>query len=376
MAEPNKAGEKRDFDIPSLDGIRAVSILTVFFAHAGLEDLFPGGFGVTIFFFLSGFLITTLLRMEFDRDQTISFSSFYTRRVFRILPPFYFVLIGATLLTFAGAMAGNIDFWPFMGQAFFLNNYLEFLQPGNGRAQGTGIFWSLAVEEHFYFLFPALYLFLRKRFDARKQAMVLGAICAAVLVWRMILILGMNVSEWRTYYSTDTRIDSILFGCIMAIAFNPMLDRKSTEFGVKQYGALFAGLGGLLLSLLVRNGDFRETLRYTLQGVSLFPIFFLAISHPRHPVFVVLQNKWVRWIGVLSYSIYLTHFVVLVVVAENTSWGKPLVGVVSFVVSVALAFAMHKLIEQPAVKLRKKYLASRKAAARPATTRVAASARS
>src|SRR5262249_59072136 len=85
--------------IPSLDGIRAGPVMVVFAGHAGLRGLIPGDFGVTVFFFLSGYLITTLLRMEHEQTGAISFRAFYLRRVLRIFPPFYLVLIVATLLT-------------------------------------------------------------------------------------------------------------------------------------------------------------------------------------------------------------------------------------------------------------------------------------
>src|SRR5271163_2884515 len=93
------------FHIPSLDGLRAVSFLIVFLAHAGVEG-FPGGFGVTVFFFLSGYLITTLMRMEADASGKVSLKHFYLRRALRILPPFYVVLVAATLLAAAGVTRG------------------------------------------------------------------------------------------------------------------------------------------------------------------------------------------------------------------------------------------------------------------------------
>lgn len=86
-----------EFHIPSLDGIRGLAALTVFVSHALWRDFVPGGFGVTVFFFLSGYLITTLLRMEHERHGRISFSRFYLRRVYRILPPMYIVLVGTLL---------------------------------------------------------------------------------------------------------------------------------------------------------------------------------------------------------------------------------------------------------------------------------------
>src|SRR5207244_9669139 len=90
------------FHIPSLDGIRAISFFTVFLAHAGLAGIVPGYFGLSIFFFLSGFLITTLLRMEYDQTGKVSLKQFYLRRVLRIFPPFYLVLLVATVLSGVG----------------------------------------------------------------------------------------------------------------------------------------------------------------------------------------------------------------------------------------------------------------------------------
>jgi peptidoglycan/LPS O-acetylase OafA/YrhL len=95
--------------IPSLDGLRAASFLLVFAAHAGLKDIIPGAFGVTVFFFLSGYLITTLMRGEVSRTGRVSLTSFYLRRALRILPPFYIVLVAATLLAGLGFVAGALQ---------------------------------------------------------------------------------------------------------------------------------------------------------------------------------------------------------------------------------------------------------------------------
>src|SRR5690242_16753148 len=87
-AVPGRGG----FDIPSLDGFRAAAVTLVFLSHAWTVKWLPGNFGVTVFFFLSGYLITTLLRREFEKSGRISFRAFYLRRALRILPPFYLVL--------------------------------------------------------------------------------------------------------------------------------------------------------------------------------------------------------------------------------------------------------------------------------------------
>src|SRR5665213_2686933 len=102
--------------IPSLDGIRAISFLLVFIAHAGLDKWVPGGFGVTVFFFLSGFLITTLMRQEYLTSGDVNLRHFYLRRVLRIWPPFYIVLA-------VTAIATEVDFKPFLAQILHVTNY-------------------------------------------------------------------------------------------------------------------------------------------------------------------------------------------------------------------------------------------------------------
>src|ERR1051326_8050510 len=103
------ARASNSLQIPSLDGIRALAVLLVFAAHAGLNERVPGNFGVTVFFFLSGYLITTLLRLEWERTGGISLKAFYLRRVLRILPPMYLVLAAASLLTVAGLLEGSVQ---------------------------------------------------------------------------------------------------------------------------------------------------------------------------------------------------------------------------------------------------------------------------
>src|SRR5687767_5063135 len=123
--------ESRRFaTIPSLDGLGAVSIGLVFAGHVGFE-LMPGGFGVTVFFVLSGYLITTLLRVEYDRAREVSLRNFYWRRIFRIWPAFYAVLIAAVILTLlAGLGSGTVDRQPLLGQVAHVFNYFEIFYHG------------------------------------------------------------------------------------------------------------------------------------------------------------------------------------------------------------------------------------------------------
>ena len=366
------AGQGEAFHIPSLDGIRAVSFLLVFAAHAGLERIVPGGFGVTVFFFLSGYLITTLMRREREKTSTVSLRQFYLRRALRILPPFYLVLGLASLAASVGVLAGGVSPRALAAQALHLANYWVVLYGYGGQASGTGVYWSLAVEEHFYLVFPLIYLFLsRSGASQRKQANVVWGLAFLVLAWRCVLVYGIGVSTDRTYVASDTRVDSILFGCALALAGNPMLDAPSRMPSWVWKGVLLpAGLFGLLVSFVYRDPAFRETFRYTLQGISLLPIFVVAMRYPTWGPFKLLNHRWASFIGVLSYSLYLVHHVVIRVLDPLPigAFGR---GLVALALSVALSWLIYRFVEKPCAKLRKR-LSSERPATKPRSDDLAA----
>lgn len=349
---------RKPFYIPSLDGIRAVSFLIVFVSHAGLGHLVPGGLGVTIFFFLSGYLITTLLRLEYDKTSQVDFKQFYVRRALRIFPPFYLVLAIATGLTAAGLIRGELSVPAVLSQIFYLNNYFIVNQGSfDGFAPGTGIYWSLAVEEHFYLIFPFVYLLLRRVFpDGRRQAVVLGLVCLAVLLWRCVLVYVMGSIEDRTYVATDARIDSILFGCILAVYGNPMLDKFELSPRRTLLLWLPLGLGLLLFTLVYRDAAFRETLRYTLQGLAFFPLFIAAIRFPEWPIFSWLNIGWVRFMGVLSYSLYLVHQVVLTAVEQYLPLPLFAQATIALLLSYLASYAIYRSVEKPLARVRRHML--------------------
>lgn len=243
---------KQKFYIPSLDGIRSVAFCLVFFSHAGYGNIIPGGFGVTIFFFLSGYLITTLLRREHYKLKSISLKKFYLRRILRIWPPFYFVLLFGVLLTILGILKGTIEVQPFLAQALHITNYYQIFFDNFEIAVGSGVFWSLAVEEHFYLIFPFLYiLLLRMRIIRQNQAIIFWILCLLVLAWRCFLVFKIGVTSNRTYYASDTRLDSMLFGCALAVYGNPVLDPQPERLEwVLKYILLPLSTALILFSLL------------------------------------------------------------------------------------------------------------------------------
>jgi peptidoglycan/LPS O-acetylase OafA/YrhL len=342
--------------VPSLDGLRAISFLFVFAAHAGLERFVPGGFGVTIFFFLSGYLITSLLRSELARTGAINLRHFWLRRVLRILPPFYLVLVAAI----AGALLfdppGTLSRAGVLAQLLHVSNYWIIDNGYGGLPNGTGVYWSLAVEEHFYLLFPWLYLLMQRLgLSQRRQASLLWGLCAAVLLWRCILVFHFGVPSNRTYLASDTRIDSILFGCALAVWRNPILD--APELNERRWRALWgpAALAIFLGCLLYRAPAFRETLRYSLQGVALTALFTAAIRFPSWLPFRLLNNRVAEFLGVLSYSLYLLHFAVITATARVLPQVSPWVtAILALGLSIVLAMVIRVIIEEPCARMRRR----------------------
>ncbi len=344
------------FHIPSLDGIRAVSFLIVFLSHAGLKGKVPGYFGLSVFFFLSGYLITTLLRMEYDRKRDVSLRQFYVRRIFRIFPPFYLVLLIAYAITLTGAWGGSLNWHGALSQlCHFTNYYIVSHGWWEGLAPGTWVYWSLAVEEHFYLVFPLCYLVVRRRgFSARQQAFTLLAICALVLAWRSVLVFGFHASKDRTYVASDTRVDSILAGCLLAVWKNPVLDADGPSERALALVWLPLGALALIVSLIVRVPNFEQSLRYTLQSFGLLPFFVAAVRwHERGP-FRLLNTRVAKYLGLISYSMYLTHTATIWAVEKWVSLPEPVNALLSFAIVVGLGSACYVGVEKPFANLRRR----------------------
>lgn len=347
------SGDK-NFYLPSLDGFRMLAATLVFIAHAGWGHFVPGGLGVTIFFFLSGYLITTLLRREYEKNNSINLRNFYLRRFYRIFPPMYFVLFCIFVLGKLGLVPDTSTVSGFISQLLQFSNYHIIYSDDPGVVFSTGIFWSLSVEEHFYLIFPLLLIYFLRKFSFAQSAKILIILCIAELIWRCYLVLILNVSHDRTYLATDTRFDSLLYGCILGLWMNPVLDLRSFNIGEIQRLMLFSSATVLLVfSVVFRNEIFRETLRYSMQGIALFPIFLLAVRYPGWWPFQWLNWRPIKYLGVLSYSFYLTHVFWLELV-KPLSYGKIPTAIIAFFMSVVSAHIIRKTIEIPFINLRKK----------------------
>ncbi|MDP4022739.1 acyltransferase [Methylobacterium sp. NEAU 140] len=353
--EPAPAGYPRAMPyLPQLDGVRALAVLIVFAAHCGYSHVVPGGFGVTVFFFLSGYLITTLLRIERAAAGTVSLRAFYIRRALRILPPLYLTL------AIVGALyaAGLLDWMPVepaavLGQVTFLTNY-----PGlfGTEAVLPVPLWSLAIEEHFYLVFPVVFALWLGRARPRRAALACLAVCVLVLGIR-----GLNV--WRladyslNYSWTHTRIDAILFGCCLGLWNNPVIPADRAWRPRAWHVGL--SLAVILGTLAVRDPAFRESLRYTLQSAALF-VPFAYLLHGAGPVVRLLASRPLRQLGLWSYSFYLAHAAAVALVLHVApGLSRPALMLAAFLPTLAWCWAMSALVERPCARLRRRLLADR-----------------
>jgi peptidoglycan/LPS O-acetylase OafA/YrhL len=342
--------------------LRAISILIVLVSHTGYGTVVPGGLGVTIFFFLSGYLITTLLMEESERSDRIDIGKFYLRRVFRLFPPLVVTLVIAYSLVMLGLLNGGISWAGILAQLlYFANYYGLFFDPGNTTPAGTGILWSLAVEEHFYMLYPAvLSALILLGLSRQRIVVVLAIMCLAVLAWRMYLAGLPNFATERTYYSSDTRVDSIVFGCLLALAANPRHAKAGTSNPfLEPVPAILLAVAAtvMMMTIVWRDSYFRETFRYSLQGLALMPVFYYAIKYAAYFPFTLLNHPWVLKIGVYSYAIYLIHYIVANVIERNAPWiaAGPLLVVVTSAIATLYAAILDVSVDSYFRRLRKRF---------------------
>jgi peptidoglycan/LPS O-acetylase OafA/YrhL len=320
--------------LPALDGLRAFAILTVVASHV-LTPVIPGGFGVTLFFFISGFIITRMmLSQDFGRANI---KAFYVRRFFRLAPAlFVFILLSGLAMWCLGLPIPAQDY---LATLFYFANYHQFAHD-HGVNSPLGITWSLAVEEHFYFGFPLLFVRARRNLAKYLIAVVLG-----VLAWRCTLVFGWHVPTARTYLSTDTRLDSIAWGCLLSVMIH---ERSAWLAWMSNRLALTVSALVLLGTLAIRDEQFRETFRYSLQGIALMPIFCRLFWDARSAgvVRTALESPGAVFIGNISYSLYLYHFLALSM-AELLLPRSAEMKAAAIVCGFAAAIASYYLVENP-----------------------------
>jgi peptidoglycan/LPS O-acetylase OafA/YrhL len=295
--------------VPGLDGIRAVCITFVVLGHLGFGDLIPGGLGVTAFFFISGYLITGLLAGEHDRLGRVDLPRFYGRRALRLLPELaaFIAILGLAIGPALGQPLPLLQ--AFAAFTYWTNYYFVLGLETCANCSVTGHLWSLSVEEHFYLVMPLV--MAACAFAPKRLGGVLAAVLVAGLTWRLVAHYGLGASELYTYKTTESRMDSIAWGCLAAVVQRTrpdLIDKLRARAGL----AFAAGIALLLATLLIRDPGFRATLRYSLQGLALAAVILPLVNAPKLGWAVrLLELPFMRWMGRRSYGAYLWHYAAL-----------------------------------------------------------------
>jgi peptidoglycan/LPS O-acetylase OafA/YrhL len=345
--------------LPALDGLRGVAVIGVLLFHGGYAFAKGGFLGVSTFFTLSGFLITNLLVREFDRTRTIALGTFWARRFRRLLPAALAALVGIALYGAAfgspeqlAKLRGDI-----IAALLYVANWRFFF---SGQSYGELFsapspvqhFWSLAIEEQFYLLFPLVVFAVLRLGGRRALVAALGATAATSL----LLSFALSDRVDQTYYGTHTRAFELLAGALLAIWWSgrrvPSDGRQPWLLRPPATAVLtVAGTVAFVLTILAWDSVDQTSKDLARGGLALHAalvaVVILAITR-RGPLASVLSFAPLRWIGLVSYGVYLYHWpIFLALDAERTGLSTTPLFVVRMLATFTLATVSYHVLEQP-----------------------------
>ena len=352
-------GKKRRY-IKGLDGIRAIAVIMVLAYHLKLA-LFKSGFlGVTVFFVLSGYLITGILISEVEEEGTIDLKNFWLRRIRRLVPA---VMSMAVVIIFVSAVVNRIIFTKgckdFLASVLGFNNWwqifnkISYFEAAGVPSPFTHC-WSLAIETQFYLIYPlillGIYKLVKSRGEGRANRGLLFAgvtlLLALISVILMIVLFDPQQDASRVYYGTDTRAFSLLFGALLAILWEyRMVPRRLSASVNMVLGSVSFAV--LLVMTIAINGSSNFWYRGgQFLGTILTVLMVYAVSGRKTWLSRFLSNPVLKWMGDRSYSIYLWHYPIILLISKGikASWWITLIEIV---LSVVLAELSYRFIETP-----------------------------
>lgn len=346
-----KIQKKRKY-IKEIDGLRALAVIMVLAYHLKMPFAKSGLLGVTVFFVISGYLITGILINEIEESGGVDLKNFWLRRIRRLLPA---VLSMAVVMIFVSAVVNRVVFTKgcndLLSAVFGYNNWWQIFRKVSyfenaGAPSPFTHCWSLAIETQFYLIYPILLILLSK---ARNRGKIFAAV-TAVLAMISVVLMGVLYSPdgdpSRVYYGTDTRAFSLLIGALAAI------QKEYHIIKVKLRGKLWAVIGSIsvliLIGMMMLISSYSSFLYYGGQAiVSVLAAFVVyAVTVSRSLLNIILDSSILKWIGDRSYSIYLWHYPIIVLMSggKRAAWW---IVILEVVLSVGFAELSYRFIETP-----------------------------
>ncbi|QOS99406.1 acyltransferase family protein [Brevibacterium sp. JNUCC-42] len=344
--------------MPGLDGLRALAVFAVIIYHLNVNWA-PGGLlGVGVFFVLSGYLITDILISQWKQNGKIDLKDFWIRRAKRLLPAMLVMLIAVVvwlalfdrsqLLSLRGEIVAALLYVSNWWLVFHEVSYFESFGP----ASPFGHFWSLAVEEQFYLIWPLLLLLGLRYIPCRDKLLgfTLAGVALSALV--MALLYDPGVDPSRIYYGTDTRAFGLLIGAALAMIWpSAKLSHKvSLPARITLEVSGIAGLATILWMIWYTNQyeDFLYQGGLVLLSIAT-AVVVAVIAHPASSLGKLMGAKPLRWIGVRSYGMYLWHYpiIVLSTPAIHTNGIDIPKALFQVGATIALAALSLRLVEEP-----------------------------
>lgn len=343
-ATPSSGAAKSSKRIPTLDGLRAVSITLVLLNHLVGTQYYPtclafvgnfGNFGVRVFFVISGYLITSLLLKEREKTGTISLKNFYVRRVFRIFPAAYTYIAVIAILDARYHILHPRDL--LFAMTYLTNFHLN-------RAWYVGHLWSLAVEEQFYMLWPMVVVFWGTRRSSRVAlATILLSPVARVASWYALPMMRERIGEMFF-----TVADPIAFGCLLAIERRWLWQQRWYVAIMNSRLFFLVPIAAMALRYTGNHPMIHYVIAQPLMNLGIALTLDWCMSHASSPVGRFLDWYPVAFLGTLSYSLYLWQTIYLNHFSRAPWTAFP----INLVLALLTAVASYKLIEQPFLKLK------------------------
>lgn len=337
---------------PALDGVRGLAVALVLLFHGGFSWMTGGYVGVSVFFTLSGFLITGLLLREHRSTGRIAMSAFYARRVRRLLPASLLCLaaicVAAAMGEFAAVANLRRDVWAALLQVANWNalagnsSYAELVARNAGAIGPTDHFWSLSVEEQFYWVWPVVcaFAFRRVRGDAGRRTMMVGAAVAAVAVAPIVAaVWGPDAAYW----ATPARLGEILVGAALAVV---LAGREFRARWLPWLGAV--GLVVIVAAAVWWPAGSGPAYQGWLGVFALASVALIAALQVPGPLRAGFSVRPLVHLGRISYGVYLYHWPVFAIVtSRRTGWEGWSLFALRMVVTLLVAELSFHLLEQP-----------------------------